>query len=113
MKDPGAIKKLQKGHRFDQALVEYVGLYRDAVREGDMFASGLFMDEIVQTLLLMAGRPVSEKQLRRNLIGVLDGPETGEGQGSDVQIEDDVEVAIRKRFPEAYKVKEFLGSEKS
>ncbi|GEM_PF-6969152 len=117
MKEVSAVKKLQKSKKFDQALQEYLELYGDSVREGDLFASGLFMDEIVQTLLLKAEHPVSEPELRRDLREVLKfkithGIAPSTGNKNPWVTDDDIEIAIRKRFPEHHRVQEFTGPEK-
>ena len=109
MKD---VKKLQKQRRFDEALAEYLNLYAGSLADGDVFASGLFMDEIVQTLLLQAGKSIGEEKLRHQLNFVLRLRLAGSNAGlvdPREQIEDDIEMAIRKRFPEQYQVQDFMG----
>lgn len=114
MKDVGVVKKLQKSKRFDQALQEYLDLYEDSAYEGDLFAAGLFMDEIVQTLLLKAGHALSEQELRQQLTQVLNMKTAARVStvSQAPQVADDIEIAIRKRFPERYRVQEFADPKK-
>ena len=107
------VKKLQKQREYEAALEEYLGLYHEAIRDRDYFASNLYVDEIVQTLLLRAGRSLAEEELRASLEKYSmrwDSPDpSGAPEDQMDHIRDDVETATRKRFPERFKVQEFAG----
>ena len=93
-------KRLQKSGEFDRALESYKRRYYDALEEGDQFLSSLYMDEIVQTLLLQKGGKIEESTLRQLLADVVKELGASKEQGT-VQ---DVEVAVRKRFPERFQI---------
>jgi len=93
-------KRLQKSREFGQALESYKRRYYDALEEGDQFLSSLYMDEIVQTLLLQKGEKIQESTLRQLLADVV--KEFGSFKEQDTA--QDIEVAVRKRFPERFQI---------
>ena len=102
MGEESSPKKLQRNQKYSEALQTYKDRYKETLKEGDQFLSSLYADEIVQTVLLQRGGHVVESTLReimRETMAYLD--EEIELKGRE-EVLDDVEVAVRKRFPERF-----------
>lgn len=95
--------KLQREGKLKEALEEFIAGYIHSLEEGDRFISAIYLDEVLQTLLLDTGSlasRLSDSDLRKRLSDMI-GNRIPPNRLSDYQ--DDVEIAIRKRFPEKYK----------
>ena len=104
-------KRLQKSREFDQALQKFRARYYDALEEGDQFLSSLYMDEIVYTILLQKGQRIEESTLRELLADVPKQFEFGSEKEQDAL--QDTEIAVRKRFPERFKIEDEGKSEET
>lgn len=92
-------KKLQREKKFAEALEGFLQSYVTSLEKGDLFMSALYMDEIVQTVILSnPDQPMNEEGLRDCLLRFRYRiPES-----AIRDYEDDIEIALRKRFPEKF-----------
>lgn len=97
-------KKLQKKENFSEALHIYKNRYKEALKEEDLFLSSLYMDEIVQTILLQRGGQVVESTLREIMSETMSYLDEEIELKGRKEVWDDVEVAVRKRFPERFDI---------
>lgn len=102
MEKEASPKKLQRVQQFEEALQRFKGRYKETLEEGDRFLSGLYMDEIVYTILLQRGGKITELTLRDAIRETMAYMQEGVVSGREREFEEDVEVAVRKRFPEKF-----------
>lgn len=98
-------KRLQREGRLDEALHYYVKRYMECIEEHDPFLSGLYLDEIAHTLIASNQETLSQERislegLKRKLSEVV---HLGSLKGHDAeQASLDIEISLRKRFPERF-----------
>lgn len=93
-------KRLQRERRFEDALASFTEKYLASLEEGDRFLSAIYMDEIVQTVLESNPNERTENALRDKLHGF----SARVHRELQDDYEEDIEIAVRKRFPERYAV---------
>ena len=93
-------KHLQRKGELKEALNYYVGRYYEALEEGDRFLSVLYLDEIVQTLILMKGKSPSYEtfisEIRQIVLPKLK-------QDKHKEFDEDLKIELCKRFPEKFR----------
>jgi hypothetical protein len=103
---------LQIEGKLAQALEYYVKEYAAALESGDKYLSGLLIDEVTQTLLLIhsgrvAGKSGEKIVSEQNALKFVDS-ELHEALYKVIDpilskdLDEDIEVEMRKRFPRAF-----------
>lgn len=93
-------KRLQKEGRTQEALQYYKKRYYECLDDGDSFLSSLYLDEIALTLII-ENEQLSFEQLHEALVGV--AMRENLGQEAREQASLDIQITLRKRFPEKFK----------
>ena len=99
MKEKWSPKRVQRTGKFQEALRYYVKRYCESLEKGDRFLSALYLDEIAQTLVFMSEGKLSYETFNRKVREVI-SPELKERQFKG--FEEDLEIVLRKRFPEIF-----------
>ncbi len=94
-------KSLQRKHP-GKALEYYQEQYKRCVTEGDSFLSSLYLDEVIQSMLLLSqDEKVSHDTLAHKLKALAREFDL-DAEGRE-RVTLDISIALRKRFPEIYK----------
>lgn len=99
MKEEWSPKRLQREGKFQEALNYYVKRYCESLEKGDRFLSALYLDEIARTLILMSEGKLPYETFNGKVREVVSlGLKEKQLKG----FEEDLEIVLRKRFPEIY-----------
>ena len=93
-------KRLQKEGKTEEAFEYYKTRYCECLDEKDSFLSSLYLDKVAQTLMIR-NEELSFEQLRETLVKV--ALREGLDHAAREQASLDVQVTLRKRFPEKFK----------
>jgi hypothetical protein len=95
----GGLKRLQRESP-ETAAKAYAERYREALDEGDQFLGPLYLDELLTSILLTSVRDSKPHEMHPDRLRSVARKHIGQvSAGSEHVIEDDLNVAILKRYP--------------
>ena len=94
-------KRLQREGKLAEALGYDVARYKECIEEQDPFLSGLYLDEIAQTLIALNPNSMSFENLKHKLSEAV-RLDSLNGRAAE-QASLDIQITLRKRFPGRFK----------